>query len=86
MQSIELPDVEGKWSIDYKLSELIPDVVNVTLTLKTGVNSYMETYSVGLISVEELNEILEVMAQRLLLRCQMHAHLNDLSNQFPLKN
>lgn len=78
---LKLPDAEGEWSFNYSISGLIPDVVNVTLTLKTGVNSYMEIYSVelGHTSVEELNEILEDMAQRLLLRSQMLAYLNDLS-------
>lgn len=86
--NLKLPDVEGEWSINTLLSILSSDIVDVTLTLKTGVNTFKETYPVelGRTSVEELNEALEDIAQRLALRSQMFTHLNNLSNQFPLKN
>lgn len=76
---LKLPDAEGEWSIDYRLATLSSDIINVTLTLKTGVNTYMETYTVelGRTSVEELNEALEDTAQRLLLRSQMLAYLSN---------
>lgn len=85
--NLELPDVAGRWCIDTRISDLSLDVVEVTLILKTGVNTFTEMCSVvlGSTTVEELNEALEDSAQRLALRSEMFTRLNTLCNQFPLQ-